>query len=341
MSSMDKVGIAIQGTGNSGIGHGNYISKHSDAEVRVMNSCSGRAIEQVKSKLEFDCEVTARAYEEMVRRDDIDVVVLCSINNLHAREAILAAEAGKHILIEKPVATTLPDLRAMRDAIHGAGVKTFVSFIARFYPIMQSIKQVLQEGLIGPIYFGAADYKHEVKGAWKTDPEQAGSALIHCGCHAVDILRWFMEEAEGRIVEVHAYSCSPRRRTDFQYDPTIIVNCRFESGAVGRVSTSFECNMPYVFNVELEGTEGAIRNDSVFSAKLGMNDFTPIPADKMGSVQGGIVALERTIGHFLHCILEDKRPSPDFDDAYLTHEICFAADLSAREGRPVRLPLPE
>jgi len=338
---MGKLGVAIQGTGASGISHGNYINKHPDAEVRVMNSCSGRALEEVKRKLKFDCEVTTRAYEEMVHREDIDVVVLCSINNRHPREAILAAEAGKHILIEKPVATTLPDMRAMRDAVHKAGVKTFVSFIARFYPIMRSIKRILQEGLIGPLYFGAADYKHEVRGAWKTDPEKAGSALIHCGCHAVDILRWFMEEEQGRIVEVHAYSCSPRRRTDFRYDPTIIVNCRFESGAIGRVSTSFECNMPYVFNVELEGTEGTIRNDSLFSAKLDMNAFAPIPAEKLGSVQGGITALERTIDHFLRCILEDKRPSPDLDDACLTHEICFAADLSAHEGRPVRLPLPE
>jgi len=205
---------------------------------------------------------------------------------------------------------------------------------------MQSIKRILAEGLIGSVYFGGADYKHEVKGSWKTRRDQAGSALIHCGCHAVDILRWFME-AEGPVVEVHAYSCAPRRRTDFQYDPTIIVNCLFSGGAIGRVSTSFECNMPYLFNVELEGTDGTVRNDAFFSCRLGMNDFAAIPAEKMGSVQGGITALEATIDHFIGCILEDKTPSPDFDDAYVTHEICFAADISAHEGRPVRLPLPE
>ena len=146
---------------------------------------------------------------------------------------------------------------------------------------------------------------------------------------------------EGRIVEIHAYSSPPRRRTDFEYDPTVIVNCRFESGAVGRCATSLECNMPYVFNIELEGTDGAVRNEHLYSSKIdGMDGFSTIAAQRADSPEVTHHPFPEELDTFVRCILEDSEPDTNIDDADATHEICLAAEISAREERPVKLPLP-
>ena len=338
---MERLGAAVQGAGWVAGEHIRSYLENPNVELKVVNSRFQHELDAHKERFGLRCDLTVGGYEELLARDDVDVVSICTMSALHAAEAVQAARAGKHVFIEKPIATRLEDLRAIRDAVHEAGVKSMGGFVVRYYPLSRAIKGIVQQDMIGRVIYGCVDYWHEIKGAWKVDPETAGSALLMGGCHAVDTLRWYME-AEGPIVEVHAYSCPPRRRGDFKYDPTVVLNCRFESGAVGRCATSLECNMPYVLNVELEGTEGAIRNEDFFSTKIpGLGGFMKIPALKADSPEVEHHPFPEEIGHFIDCILKDETPGSDIDDAYLTHEVCFAADISSRERRPVALPLPE
>ncbi|MFH0965192.1 MAG: Gfo/Idh/MocA family oxidoreductase [Planctomycetota bacterium] len=336
-----KLGAAVQGAGWVAGEHIRSYLENPNVELRVVNSRYRHELEAQKARFGLTCDLTVDGFEDLLARKDVDVVSICTVSSDHAREAILAARAGKHVFIEKPVATTLGDLRAMRNAIREAGVRSMGGFVVRYYPLNLAIKAILRQGLLGRVIYGCVDYWHEIKGEWKVNPETAGSALLMGGCHAVDTLRWYLEE-EGRIVEVHAYSCPPRRRSDFKYDPTCVVNCLFESGAVGRCATSLECNMPYVLNVELEGTEGAIRNEHFYSTKIpGLRGFMEIPAMKADSPDVKHHPFPDEIADFIACILEGRRPQTDIEEAYLTHEVCFAADISAREKRPVKLPLPE
>ena len=233
---MSKLRAAVQGAGWVSGEHIRSYLANPDVELKVVNSRLQSELDAQKARFGLTCDLTVDGYEDLLARDDIDVVSICTINSLHAPEAIQAAKAGKHVFIEKPICTTLDGLRALRDAIHEAGVKSMAGFVARYYPLNRAIKSLVDQGLIGKIIYGCVDYWHEIKGDWKVRPETAGNAWLMGGCHAIDAIRWYMAD-EGPIVEVHAYACPPRRRTDYGYAPTMILNCKFDSGAVGRCAT--------------------------------------------------------------------------------------------------------
>jgi predicted dehydrogenase len=336
-----KLGAAVLGAGWVAGEHIKGYRRDPRVNLRALACPFPEELERKKADYGLTCDLVVGSAEALAARDDVDVVSICTINNQHARQAIELARAGKHVLVEKPIATTLADLRALREAVHASRVKAMAGFVARFYDLPALIKKLVDDGAIGDIFYAGIDYWHDIHGPWKVRRETAGNALLMGGCHAVDAIRWYLGEAN-RVVEIHAYSRPPRWRHDFEYDPTVIVNLKFADGAVGRVATSLECNMPYVFNIELEGTRGTIRNDDFFDSTWpGLKTWVKLPVVKPDSPDVTHHPFPEELTYFVDCIVNDVEPMTGIDDAYQTHEICLAAEVSAAEGRPVALPLPE
>jgi len=182
------------------------------------------------------------------------------------------------------------------------------------------------------------DYMHRIwmtpEEKWLGSAEQSGTAILTGGCHAVDAFRWF---ARSEAEEVSAYQV--KTENPIEYPGTITVNVKFKDGKVGRTTTSFDVQMPYRFNIGVYGTEGAVRNDEVFVPKLfpGQNNFMKIPCILPDSGDVAHHPFQGEVTHFLDCIIDDKRPFPDLEDAAQTHAVCLAADLSAESGRPVKV----
>jgi predicted dehydrogenase len=172
------------------------------------------------------------------------------------------------------------------------------------------------------------------KQKWIASREHGGTAILTGGCHAVDALRWF---ARSEAEEV--YACQVKTENPIEYPGTISVSVRFQDGKIGRTATSFDAQMPYRFNIGVYGTEGSVRNDEVFAPKLfpGQSNFLKVPCILPDSADVAHHPFTNEVAHFLDCILGDKRPFPDLEDAAKTQAICFAADLSAQSGRPVRI----
>ena len=141
----------------------------------------------------------------------MDIVILCTPNDLHASQTIQAARAGKHIIIEKPVALNLAELRAMQQAVHAASVTTIVSFVLHWTPSLLMTKRLIESGAIGRVFMVETSYWHRSPraepGHWFTRKDMAGSVFLLGGCHAVDAARWL---AGTDIVEVTAYSTRGR-----------------------------------------------------------------------------------------------------------------------------------
>ncbi|MHC4657535.1 MAG: Gfo/Idh/MocA family protein, partial [Planctomycetota bacterium] len=114
---------------------------------------------------------------------------------------------------------------------------------------------------------------------------------------------------------------------------------KFEDGKIGRSTTTFDAQMPYRFNIGVYGTEATLRNDELFAPKLfpGQNNFLKIPCILPDSGDVAHHPFQGEVSHFLDCIIDDKRPFPDLDDAAKTQAVCFAADLSAESGKPVNI----
>ena len=161
---MRKLGVAIQGAGWVAGEHIKAYARNSHTEVVAV--CS-RTEEGARRKL----EETATAcpiygdYAAMLADPAVDIVSICTPNHLHAAEAIQAAHAGKHLLLEKPIALTLDDLRALRQAVREAGVKSVVSFVLRWNPLFETIKAQLADDAVGRVFYAEVDYFHGI-GPW-------------------------------------------------------------------------------------------------------------------------------------------------------------------------------
>jgi predicted dehydrogenase len=248
------------------------------------------------------------------------------------------------MLIEKAVALNRDDLRRMTAAVNEAGVKTVVSFVLRWNPLFDCIMALLNDDAIGRIYAAEIDYWHGIgpwygQYAWNIKKAIGGSSLLSAGCHAIDAMRYFMG-LNRRVEEVFAYST--KIWGDYEYDPTLVGVLKFEDGAVGKVSSTIECTVPYQFNIDLLGENGTIRDNRVFSKKLmpGQTDFAEIPTIMPVSGDVSHHPFQGEVDHLVDCVMTDTESHVNLADAAITHEVVFALDESAESGQPVRVAAP-
>ncbi len=333
----EKLGVAVHGAGWVAGEHLRAYLNNPHCEVRVVSSRREESARRKAAEVGLCCDIST-SLEEVLARDDVQIVSLCTPNHLHPAETIACAKAGKHILIEKPVALNLEDLNRMHDAVGEAGVKTVVSFVLRWNPLFDCIKSLLAAGAIGDVFYAETDYFHEI-GPWYSGWEWSrtraigGSTLLFAGCHAVDALRYFA----GDVVEVSAFAARGHRQ-DFEYWPSIVAVLRLANGGIGKVGASFECEMPYTFPIVLHGSEGAIRDNRLWSKKLlpGQTTWAPIPTILPDSGDVTHHPFQGEVNHLVECIQKNVESHVNLADAVKTHKVCLAIDRSADEGgRPI------
>lgn len=335
---MGKLGVAIIGCGSVAEEYVKAFTRDERSEVRALVSRNRLNAERYRDKYDLACTIETNA-SVMLQRKDVDIVVICTPHNQHTNYVVAAAEAGKHIVIEKPVALTLQELRKQQQVVKKSRVKTLVSFVLHWNPLLMTIDRLITQGAFGSIFMVEVDYMHRMwmtpDEKWYASRDQSGTAILTGGCHAIDALRWF---ARSEVKQVYAYQVKTQKNP-IEYPGTISVNIKFEDGKIGRSITTFDAQMPYRFNIGVYGTEGSIRNGELFAPKLfpGQNNFVKIPCILPDSADVTHHPFAGEVSHFLDCIINDKRPYPDLEDAAQTHEVCFAADLSAESGRPVAI----
>lgn len=340
----ELLGAAILGTGDVS---GEYIKafhKNPHTEVRAILSREAARAEAKAREYGLD---RCRAYtslEELLRADDIHVVAICTPHHLHVEQGVACAQAGKHLIVEKPVALDLEGLRKLDRAIREAGVRSVVGFVLRWNPLAETIRAILAEGLLGDLYYVEADYLHGITREYRLYPwlrQRAfgGTALLTAGCHAVDVVRWFLGK-EAR--EVFCYANASRGNPlDYEYEPNSVVLIQFEDGVMGKVATSLEHMAPYTFPITLMGNRGVIRDNRLFTKMWpGQTGWAVIPTVLPDSGAVTHHPFLELVAHFVDCVLSGKESHVNVADAVKTHEICLAAEISKLEGRPVKLPLP-
>lgn len=174
-----------------------------DTETKpVMQAIAGRHEEAVKKAADnFGWASYETDALKLIERDDIDLIDIVTPNNTHAEFAIAAAQAGKHVLCEKPLALNLRDAKKMLDAVHKAGVVNMVSHNYRFSPAVQLAKKLIQENRLGKIYHIRAQYLQDFimdpqfPLVWRLQKEVTGSgALGDIGAHIIDLARFLVGE---------------------------------------------------------------------------------------------------------------------------------------------------
>ena len=334
---MKKLGAAIIGCGWVAEEYVKAFQQDKRSEVRALVSRNPANAQRYRERYNLQCTIVTDA-SSMLQQDDVDIVAVCTPHNVHTEYVVAAAEAGKHIIIEKPVALTPEDVRKQRQAVRKNKVKTVVSFVLHWNPLLMTIDRLIEQGAFGEVFMVEVDYLHRIWMTtdlkWYGSRQQSGTALLTAGCHAIDALRWF---ARTEVEQVSAYQV--KTENPIEYPGTISVSLKFKDGKIGRSLTSFDAKVPYRFNIGIYGTAGTLRNNELFAPKLlaGQNDFMKIPCILPDSGDVAHHPFQGEVSHLLDCIIEGRQPFPDLEDAAHTHAVCFAADRSAESGRPVSI----
>jgi len=336
-----KLGVAIHGVGDVAYAHAASWLKNPHVKIVRVGSRRRESAQRLVDKFGLSSTV-GDDFNDILRDDRVDIVNISGPNHVHAEQGAAAAEAGKHLLMEKPMCLSMAENRALRDAVAKAGVKSVVSFVLRWNPLFENLKALLAAGAVGRLFYVEVDYWHGLGPSWSgwewgRRRQTAGSAMLLAGCHAIDAVRWFSRD---EVAEVAAVASNVKG--NFEYESNVVATLKLRGGAIGKTSTLLDAEMPYQFNIDLVGTEGAVRDNCLWSKRLlpGQTDWTTMQTTLPNSGAVEHHPFDAEVNHLVDCILENRESHCNIADAYRTHEVCLAIDQSLREGgRPVRLPL--
>jgi len=284
------------------------------------------------SRISFYAELAA-----MLDDPSLHVVSICSYPQDHARHAIAAATAGKHLIIEKPLALNWQDCLAIQKAAQEAKIMACVCFECRFSSQFLSIKAVIDRGLLGRIHYGEVDYYHGIgpwygQFRWNTRKDAGGSSLLSAGCHAMDALLLCMGD-EVEAVSSYSTHSANRNFAHYEYPTSSVTILKFKDGRVGKVASVIDCLQPYYFHVHLVGSEGSLLDNKFYSTQLGGLNKSRWSELSMKLLDSGDVSdhpyqtqFEAFFNALDHGI---EMPLTSLAQAMRTHEIIFAADNSA------------
>ncbi len=334
-SPSEQVGVAIFGAGNVSSGHLDAYLHNPGFRVVAIGSRTREGAEAKAREVGIDPS-TIGIYDDieaLLADPAVDALSITTPHSRHAADVIAAAKAGKHCLVEKPIATNLEELEAMDAAVAEAGIRTVCGFVLRFNPATLATKAMIAEGLLGDVLYVQTDYWHNPEQSGYPGSENHlqhmdGSAMLLGGCHAVDLARYLMDSD---IVEVSALSFAGQE--DLPFPPGQAAVVRFANGMAGKISACVEQWMPYQFNVDVLGTDGGLRDNRFYSRKipgvLGWAQFPTVLPDS-GAVSHH--PFEGEVAHFLECIVEGKESHVSVRDGVNTHKAIFAIDQSCAEG---------
>ena len=340
---MKKLNVGIIGYGWVATAHITAINAGEFAQVSAIFSSREHNDAELSSTWGTDIK-SYTDLDEMLKDSSIDAVSICSYTYQHTEHALAAAKAGKHIILEKPMALSWEDCKEIEKAVKAAGVKFCICFECRWSNQFISTKEVVDQGLIGDIHYGEIDYLHGIgpwygQFEWNAKKTGGGSSLLTAGCHALDSLLMFMG---ADVEEVTSYDTKTKSEIfePYEYTTTSVTILKFKSGKIAKCAASVDCLQPYYFHTHLFGSEGSILDNKFHSNKL-KSDKTRWSELSMKMLDSGDVAdhpYQLQFDTFFKSINEGvDMPLTGLKEAMKTHEIIFAADKSAATGKSVKL----
>jgi len=335
-----KVGIVGFGWA-AGAHFQSYIDLPNYEPVAIL---SRRDLDPAQIKSQYGVGVKLyRDYDKFLNDDEIQIVDICTENPLHPMQTVKAAEAKKNLIIEKPMALKYEDGLKMIEACQKNNVKTSVCFECRFISVARTMKTIIDQGLIGEVYYIECDYFHPVgpwyrQFDWVAKKDVAGTSFLHAGVHALDLMLWLTGcEAE----EVFSYSTRNPNEVykPYEYDGTRVAVVKFKnSPLVGKAASVIDCMQPYFFNLNVVGSLGTIKNDLFYTEKIeGLNGWSKMDVQLIDSGDVAHHPYREQFAFFAKCLDEGKNPHNNIESAFETHKVAFAIDKSAETGKTVSL----
>jgi UDP-N-acetyl-2-amino-2-deoxyglucuronate dehydrogenase len=340
-----KIRFALVGCGRIAGKHVEAIGRHS-ANAELVAVCDTDAPTLARAQATTDAP-GFRSLTELLAGSNADAVILATPSGLHAQQTIEAAEAGRHVVTEKPMATRWSDGQAMVQACDQAQVRLFVVKQNRRNATIQLLKRAMDKQRFGQVYmvnvnvFWNRPQEYYDSARWRGTWEFDGGAFMNQASHYVDLLDWVV----GPVECVQAFTATLARQ--IEVEDTGVANIRWRSGALGSINVTM---LTYPKNLEgsitIIGERGTARVGGVAVNQIERWEFADQdPDDALAADASYQTSSVYGFGHpaYYENVIETLRGTAEADtdgrEGLRSLELLIGLYLSARDGRPVHLPL--
>jgi len=334
---MRKLGIGVLGVGEMGKRHAENLRRLvPEARLLAVADVAAARARQVAEELEI--EHSFPSLEEMAQQKDIDAILIATPDKFHAQAIRYAARAGKDILCEKPIATTLDDAEAALREVERAKVRLQIGFMRRYDPAYASAMKRVEAGDIGtPVIFKSVGRDKDEPPLAAYQSNVNGMLFYNNTIHDFDLARWLMRD---EVSEVHTYTTTTIRPEVAQFGDVVasVVNLKYLHGAIGNVESYVQALYAYDVRTEVIGSKGSIfvgrlqKTPVTFLTTHGSNE---ILADHFLTRFADAYLAE--VQDFVHMILTDQQPRVTGEDGLHALRIAVAAENSHLLARPCKI----
>ena len=344
----DKLRLGVVGLG-MGRGHVDQYSKHPRGEVVAIADLDAERLKQVGDQYGIKDRYTDAA--KLFARRDIDAVSIATPNKFHCPLTVAALQSGKHVLCEKPMAMTVAEAELMRDTAARLGKTLMINFSFRFSNMSYALKQQVDAGVVGDIYFGRTVW-HRRRGMPKfggwfgLKAMSGGGPLIDLGVHRLDLALWLMGHPEPATVSGSTYCVIARERAEREKLPYTVEDLaagliRFKNGATLIVEASWATNShdPEHMVTQLYGSKGGLVQRNVGG---GYNFEAEVYTEEGGNLftkhlDNAVTPAPSSMHEFLNSLLEGRPPIATAEHGVKVQKILNALYASAEQGREIVL----
>ncbi len=343
----NRIGVGLIGSQFISTIHAEALRSVPDAEIlAVMSPTAGHA-RNFAEKHDIPHHFTA--LDRLLAMDDITMVVIGIPNFLHCDITLAAAEAGKHVVIEKPLCMNLSEADRMISACRDANVKLMYAEELCFTPKYVRLKSLLDEGALGAPVLLKQSEKHDGPHAdhfWDVE-RSGGGVTMDMGCHAIEFFRWL--NGRNPIKSVYAQMSTSVHTTKTKGDDNAIIILEFENGVIAVAEESWTKRGGMDDRAEIHGSGGVAYADVLQGNSIQTYSTKGVgyAVEKAGITAGWSFTMYEEIWnygfpqefeHFVHCVKHDKQPLVTGEDGRAVLEAIFAAYESAGTGKKVMLP---
>jgi len=348
MANKGPVKVGVIGSQFQGDIHAWSIKAVPDAAeiVAVVSPTPGHAAELAKR---YDIPRVFTDYKEMLLEDDIEMVTITAPNNLHAQMTIDIANAGKHVVCEKPLCMTLEEADEMIDTCKKQGVLLLYAEELFFTPKYVKAKEMADQGAFGKVYMVKQSEKHFGPHApWFWDVEKSGGGVfMDMGCHGIAFCYWFLDRPEIKNVYCQMNTYVHADKTKGEDNSVCIIE--FAGGAVGLIEDSWARRGGMEDRIEVYGEGGVTYADLHMGNALPTYSETGYgyAVEKAPSTKGWTYPVfdelwnygfPQEMRHFARCVRGKEEPQATGEDGRIVQEVLYAGYQSAGIGRKVELP---
>jgi scyllo-inositol 2-dehydrogenase (NAD+) len=331
-----KVSIGLIGLGRMGQIYAGHLARHGQVRLASVSDVVEDRARIVAD--EFGIGLWTTNYREILADRSIDAVFITSSTSTHREVVIAAAEAGKAIFCEKPIALTLADTDEMIAAIERNGVMFQAGFMRRFDRGYAAAKAKIEAGAIGkPVTFKSIGRDPFCPDLEYARPTVSGGLILDMAIHDFDLARWLMDDEVQRVHTEGGILAFPQLDAVGDID-NAVVNMRFEQGALGNVEVSRNALYGYDIRTEVLGTEGGINvgyyqhTPLLLMTTRGIeHDMVPYIVERFGD------AYRAQTHDFVERVFTEREPAVDAHDARAALLVGLAATRSFHEARVVEL----